>query len=250
MENMLEAVAVAVSLLSPDKIEAIAFHLQKNGDLKSTKISAGSPVTQLAIDQLAKSLEGDEVSNAELAFMLLAANHTYQKTRNSQSVELVWTGPKTPFVSPRRTEQSLLEVINGAEKTLFIVSFVAYEIPSIITALAEAQKRNVKVSMLMESSREHGGSIDVDAINKMRIKLPDIRFYAWKAKTEEFDGARVHAKVAVADRNKCFITSANLTGYAMERNMEVGVLISGGATPQLLEDHFLALIDTKIISLV
>ena len=38
-------------------------------------------------------------------------------------------------------------------------------------------------------------------------------------------------KVAVADGNTCFITSANLTGYAMERNMEAGVLISGGTFP-------------------
>lgn len=37
---------------------------------------------------------------------------------------------------------------------------------------------------------------------------------------------------------------------AMERNMEVGILISGGDTPQLLEDHLVALIDTNIISLM
>jgi phosphatidylserine/phosphatidylglycerophosphate/cardiolipin synthase-like enzyme len=35
-------------------------------------------------------------------------------------------------------------------------------------------------------------------------------------------------KVAVADGSICFITSANLTGYAMEKNMEMGVLIEVG----------------------
>ena len=56
------------------------------------------------------------------------------------------------------------------------------------------------------------------------------------------------AKVAVADKNSCFITSANLTGYAMEKNMEAGVLISGGRIPRLLDDHLRSLVDTKLVS--
>lgn len=249
MEKLLESIAVAVSLLPSDKIEAIALHLQKDGDLKPTKILAGSPIAQAAIDQLVKSLGGCEVSNAELSSMLLAANYTYQKIRTSQSVELVWTGPKTPFVSPRRTEQSLLEVVNSAEKTLFIVSFVAYEIPSIMKALAEAIERKVDIFILLELSRDHGGSIDIDVLGKMKNAIPSAKFYIWKEKGEGFDDGRVHAKVALSDKNKCFITSANLTGYAMERNMELGVLISGGEIPILLYDHLNALVDTKVISI-
>ena len=58
---------------------------------------------------------------------------------------------------------------------------------------------------------------------------------------------RFHAKVAVADGDVCFITSANLTGYAMEQNMEAGVLISGGAVPHTLADHLISLLQAKII---
>jgi phosphatidylserine/phosphatidylglycerophosphate/cardiolipin synthase-like enzyme len=66
--------------------------------------------------------------------------------------------------------------------------------------------------------------------------------------TGDFADGRVHAKVAVADKTSCFITSANLTGYAMEKNMEAGVLISGGRIPRLLDDHLRSLVDTKTVS--
>jgi cardiolipin synthase len=35
----------------------------------------------------------------------------------------------------------------------------------------------------------------------------------------------------VADRQLLFVSSANLTGYALTINMELGVLIRGGALP-------------------
>lgn len=89
--------------------------------------------------------------------------------------------------------------------------------------------------MLLESSLDHGGSITIDVIGKMRTLVPTARLYAWQDKAEPFSDGRVHAKVAVADGTICFITSANLTGYAMEKNMEDGILISGGQIPTLLE---------------
>jgi len=79
--------------------------------------------------------------------------------------------------------------------------------------------------------------------------VPQAQLYAWRDKAEVFSDGRVHAKVAVADGNTCFITSANLTGYAMERNMEAGVLVSGGGhIPRLLDDHLRSLVDTRLIT--
>ena len=180
--------------------------------------------------------------------MLLASSHALTKANSEKSTELVWTGPTTPFVSARRTEQALLQVINSANATLFITSFVAYDISSIISALNSAIERGVSISMLLESSLDHGGSISIDAIGKMRLLVPSAHLYAWRDKSNEFIDGKVHAKVAVADGKMCFITSANLTGYAMEKNMETGVLISGGEITAQLNNHLYSLIDTKVIS--
>jgi phosphatidylserine/phosphatidylglycerophosphate/cardiolipin synthase-like enzyme len=180
--------------------------------------------------------------------MLLVASHVYTKAASEQSTELVWTGPTTPFVSARRTEQALLQVINSAQQSLRITSFVAYDVSTIVKALNAAHDRGVVISMLLELSQAHGGSINFDAIGKMKDLVPAANLYAWRYKTDEFLDGRVHAKVAIADGRVCFITSANLTGHAMEKNMEAGVLISGGRIPKLLDEHLFSLISTKIVT--
>lgn len=62
-----------------------------------------------------------------------------------------------------------------------------------------------------------------------------------------FPNGRVHAKVAVAEGKTAFLTSANLTGHAIEKNMEAGTLISGRHVPANLQSHLRALIETKVI---
>jgi cardiolipin synthase len=154
------------------------------------------------------------------------------------------------MIATRKTEQALLQVIDAAKLRLFITSFVAYDIASIMTALERAIERGVQVSMLLEASDKHGGGVSIDAIGKMKSALPSAQLFSWIKKGDGFSGGKVHAKVAVADDNFCFISSANLTGHAMERNMEAGVLIRGGATPRSLHMHLEALETTRVISKV
>jgi phosphatidylserine/phosphatidylglycerophosphate/cardiolipin synthase-like enzyme len=145
-------------------------------------------------------------------------------------------------------EQALLQVIGTAKKALFVTSFVAYDVSTIVKALNDASTRSVNIFMLLESSQDYGGSISFDVIGKIRTLIPSAKLYAWCERANQFADGRVHSKVAVADDDVCFITSANLTGHAMEQNMEAGVLISGGQIPRLLHDHLQALIDTKTVS--
>lgn len=253
MEKLLDAVAAVVCLVSPEKVQAIASRIRRTDTGKAVAALSGvvgTPSAAGVVEQLIDAWRVTFVSSDELASMLLAASHIFTKVATEQSTELVWTGPTTPFVSARRTEQALLQVINSAEKTLFITSFVAYDVSTIIKALNASSDRGVAISMLLELSEDHGGSISFDVIGKMKTLVPSARLYAWSHKPDPFSDGRVHAKIAVADGTVCFITSANLTGYAMEKNMEAGVLISGGQIPKLLDDHLRSLVDTKIVSLV
>lgn len=253
MDELLDAVTAVVSLVSPEKVEAIASRIRRTDKVKSASALngvVGTPVALGVIDQLVEAWQLHSVSPDELASMLLAASRVFIKASAEQSTELVWTGPTTPFVSARRTEQALLQVINAAKSTLFITSFVAYDVSGIVKALNVASDRGVLISMLLESSQDHGGSITIDVIGKMKTLVPAARLFAWRDRVEPFSDGRVHAKVAVADAGMCFITSANLTGFAMERNMEAGVLITGGHIPRLLNEHLCSLVDTKVVSQV
>ena len=253
MNELLEAIAALVSLVSPEKIQAISARVRGTESHKAGNDLAGAvgtPVAGSLVDQIVSAWSKTTASADEVASMLLAASYVFTKTANEQTTELVWTGPTTPFVAARRTEQALLQVINSASTSFFLTSFVAYDVSSIVKALNSAIDRGVVVSMLLESSQDHGGSINMDVIGKMRGLVPLAKLYAWRDKVDEFADGRVHAKVAVADSKSCFITSANLTGYAMERNMEAGVLLSGGIIPKVLSDHLRALVDMKIVSQV
>lgn len=250
MDQLLDAVAAVVCLVSPEKVQAIASRIRRTDASKAAGALSGAVSTPAAaevVDQLIDAWRSTSINAEELASMLLAAGHVFTKATNQQSTELVWTGPTTPFVSARRTEQALLQVVNAAEQALFITSFVAYDVSTIVKALNAANDRGVVISMLLELSQGHGGSITFDAIGKMRTLVPAARLYAWRDKADPFSDGRVHAKVAVADGRMCFITSANLTGHAMEKNMEAGVLVSGGNVPQLLAQHLQALVETRVV---
>ncbi len=253
MDELLDVIAVLVSLVSPEKVQAVAARVRRTDASKAATALpsvVGTPFASTVVEQLAAAWQKTKVGSDELASMLIAASHVYGKAASEQSIELVWTGPTTPFVSARRTEQALLQVINSAEQSLFITSFVAYDVSTIVKALNAASDRGVAISMLLELSQEHGGSITFDAIGKMRTLVPAAKLYAWLGKTEPFSDGSVHAKVAVADGRMCFITSANLTGHAMEKNMEAGVLIAGGPISRILGEHLQSLVNLGIVSIV
>ncbi|GAC1449363.1 MAG: hypothetical protein NVSMB9_33160 [Isosphaeraceae bacterium] len=52
----------------------------------------------------------------------------------------------------------------------------------------------------------------------------------------------LHVKCVVADGRWLFLSSANLTEYAFSINMELGVLITGGEHPRIVERQFEQLI--------
>jgi len=253
MERLLETVTAVVCLVSPGKVRALAGAIRKIGDTKATVALSdvvGTAAAKAVVERLVEAWRATSVDPGELALMLLAASHAFGNVSKHQSTELVWTGPTTPFVSARRTEQALLQVIGAAKQNLFITSFVAYDVSTIVKALNDASARGVSISMLLESSQDHGGSMSFDVVGKMRTLVPTAKLHAWRERAAQFADGRVHAKVAVADGDVCFITSANLTGHAMEQNMEAGVLLTGGQIPKLLLDHLQALVDAKTVSLV
>jgi phosphatidylserine/phosphatidylglycerophosphate/cardiolipin synthase-like enzyme len=252
MDDLLDAITALTSLVSSEKIRVIAeniSHTDANKSMTTLYNVVNTPIAATVVKQLTMAWQKTSVSSSELAAMLLTASHVYSKVTSEESTELVWTGPTTPFVSARRTEQVLLQVISAAERTLFITSFVAYDVSMIVKALNAANERGVMISILLELSQDKGGSLTFDTIEKMRIQVPSARLYVWHDKDNEYCGGCVHAKVAVADGKECFITSANLTGHAMEKNIEAGVIISGGSIPRQLNKHLFSLVNTKIIRL-
>lgn len=250
MERVLAAIYDLVSNTPPERIEHLADSIRGlPGPASSAKLNTWpmNPDTRTRLDGLTAAWDASGVPSVELSGMLLVASRVYREARSESETELVWTGPSSELVATRKTEQALLQVINAARDRLFLTSFVVYDVTSILAALRKAADRGVGLSILLESSTRQGGGVSVDGIVHMRAALPSARVYFWRNKGDEFAGGKVHAKVAVCDEELCFISSANLTGYAMEKNMEAGVLIRGGALPKALHRHLEALVTVRIV---
>ncbi len=253
MNDIWNVIAEMGSELHPERVSEVAVKiaaLSSVDEFEKVKTSFGSSVDRKLIDSLHRLWKEDsELSPSELAASLRGASKTAALIEKREDVEMVWTGPTTGLVPCRHTEQVLLEVISSAQEKLFIVSFVAYNIETIMQALQQADMRKVEINVILELSQTHGGNVTTDSVSVFKKRIPTAFIYVWNQENrlqEKWTGS-VHAKCAVADGEKAFITSANLTNAAMERNMELGVLISGGELPKNLDRHLEALITTRIV---
>jgi cardiolipin synthase len=250
VENLIQSVVQLVSDSPPAKTQGLADSIRRLSGAKDALSLTnwdGNPRAKSALRKLVAAWQDVRIPPGELAAMLTAASAAYHYAKAEQDIELVWTGPSSTLIATRKTDQALLQVIEAAESRLFITSFVVYKIPSIMKALERAIKRGVQTSMLLEAGESDGGVLTFDTIARVKSIMPSVKLFSWIDKGEDFMGGKVHAKVAAADGNFCFISSANLTGHAMEKNMEAGILIRGGATPSRLQKHLEALETTRVI---
>jgi cardiolipin synthase A/B len=250
---LLETVLRLVADTPPDRVEQLARAVAKSGGAPMASGLDDWPLNANARGLLTAMVAAwrlHPIGPEELAALIIGAGAGYRRSRAEEELELVWTGPPGPSIPTRRTEQALLEVVDAATKRLFVTSFVAYSVPSVMKAFERAIARGVRLSMLLELSEQDGGGISFDVIGKMKSALPRAHICSWTGKGGKFAGGKVHAKIAVADETICFVSSANLTAHAMEKNMEAGVLIRGGPVPRDLHQHLEDLETSNVIARV
>ena len=252
MDDLLKGIYDVVKDQHFNKIQSLSNKLKRteksNGNSLKGFVNIDSSNPQL--DTLLNLWNRSDYSNVELASILVGASLGCTSESNKEKTELVWTGPDLNLLPVRRSEQVLLDLIDSAKETLFIISFVLVNIPKIEEALKRAINRGVDVRLLLESEDKSGSSSFIDTIFRLYTEIPNIRLYVWpRDKRENIQGgfARVHAKCAVADSRLAFVTSANLTAAALDRNIEMGVQINGGSTPENMVAQFTSMISAKEI---
>jgi cardiolipin synthase A/B len=186
-----------------------------------------------------------------LAAMLWTARETSARSVTPR-VEVVWTGPTIGAEAIFRTEQTLLGLLRHARSSVIVVTYVAYRAAAVRAALAEAVGRGVRVRLVVESSRKDGGAASFDPRLALGV-LDDPRFecFAWprhkRLTTEAGEIGALHAKCVAVDDEVLFVSSANMTESALERNIELGLVVRGGHAARHVREHVERLIDAGVL---
>lgn len=262
MQDSAQHVAAFIDRIPVSTVRAVIEAVHDHGQLSCEQDCAvicsrfADPALRNELRQLLASFPLNGVESARtLVVSLLSALTTLERLNSGQSTELVWTGPAPVGSTLRRTDQVLLEICRNACKDLYIVSFAAYRIPSLIEALDVAVGRGVKVAMILESVAASEGALTTDAINAFPASLVSrITLFEWplekRGRSSSGKPGLLHAKCAIADSKALLVSSANMTGNAMDLNLEIGLYIVGGKQPTRVARQIQWLIDSGTLKRV
>lgn len=145
----------------------------------------------------------------------------------------------TPLVGTRRsfsTFQAMQAIIESAQSSLILVFYAITESARpLVDSIAARARYGVRVTFCLDDST---GALSTLArlwpedTPSPRILLPNRQ--VWKE-------GNLHAKAIIADRKAALVTSANLTGWATDSNLEVGVRIDEELAREL-HDYVLTLL--------
>lgn len=235
----LGCIAAAVRELPASAVEAFAVRLEATGPsgLSAERIEHLIETTpglphRLQWRELFRCLRQQQVAlpAAALAWALRGAAAHARTSPGSGAAELVWTGPETAALRPRQSYGALLEVIDSSRATLTIASYAAYRVDAVREALLRAAQRGVAVRLILETPAMSGGQFRADPGAALRLEPhPNLSVYHWptakRATTHDGRRGALHMKCALADAHLLLISSANLTGHALDLNMELGLLV-------------------------
>jgi phosphatidylserine/phosphatidylglycerophosphate/cardiolipin synthase-like enzyme len=138
------------------------------------------------------------------------------------------------------TSEVVRQLIADARQRVTLVSYAAYQVPSIIAALDAAAARGVHVDLILESPDHLDGGGGATAYAKYRT-------YQWPTDQREPPDAKLHAKAVIVDSRDVLLTSANMTNAAYDKNIELGLLCRGGSTAHRVQKHLDALIARGVL---
>jgi len=142
----------------------------------------------------------------------------------------VWSGP-TFDGDGDHTTSAVSHLIDEATEDVFASTYSATADSVFVEALWRAVARGVRTTLLVDSKVNAGATSAM-----LRSKLHGATFWTFVPK----DGAYglQHSKVVIVDSKIAFITSANLSDAAAEKNLEAGVIVRDAGFASKLRQRF------------
>lgn len=208
-------------------------------------------------EEAARFLEGFEgVDPKTPAWILkrLAHERSRADDRFARVASLVWSGASEGDLGIRDTKVVLDALFGRAERYVLISTYVIYDGLRVFEQLIERLRlySGISVELFVNlppgSGREEDERADEEQFLEVfarkhwpsDVRLPAIYYDPGTRKQGE-KRAALHAKCVVVDGRWAFVTSANFTEAAQERNIEAGVLLDHPKLSESLVGQFAAL---------
>jgi phosphatidylserine/phosphatidylglycerophosphate/cardiolipin synthase-like enzyme len=151
--------------------------------------------------------------------------------------DLVVSGPDVPGVPTADTYAVVQSLFHEAQNEIVLAGYAFHNGKLLFERLAE-QKRlrpQLRIIFHVDVPRRAGDTTSADDIilryaDEFRNRhwpwqpFPEVYFDPRALDSDSHNRASLHAKVVIVDRSKLFLTSANFTEAAHQRNIEMGLL--------------------------
>ena len=149
----------------------------------------------------------------------------------------MWSGPEVPGLHARDTRRVYEELLGSAEHSIWASTYAFFDGPKAFEVLARRMdaRPELRVTLLLNIERKKRDTTTADQLVRRFAdrfwgtdwpgsSRPAV-FYDPRSLEPDRPGGVLHAKAVVADDEAVFVTSANLTEAALDRNIEMGLLV-------------------------
>jgi phosphatidylserine/phosphatidylglycerophosphate/cardiolipin synthase-like enzyme len=142
--------------------------------------------------------------------------------------------------------------ISESDRRGVIISFAVYKVPEIAAALVAAMNRGVFLRIVAETPESSDGKITFGVKAALGAEIAHrAQVLIWPRNQRPTDSegrsGSLHVKCAISDQKHLFLTSANLTEYALTLNMEMGLLVHNQKLACQVRSHINGLIHQGIL---
>ena len=214
------------------------------------------------VDQVAAAIkEMTEIgySSAGISYALdLVADCRVNISKLDDAIQLVMSGPQLAGSERRDTGVVVSDLFRNAQENVLIAGYAIYQGRRLFSELAKRMDElpQLEVRMFLDISRKPGDTSRSDEIvrrfaDRFRSeewphssRAPQVFYDLRGLDQDRTERASMHAKCVVVDGRRVFVSSANFTEAAQERNVEIGVLFESVAAAARINRFFAGLADS------
>ena len=178
MNPLPDAVVAVVEELGDAHVRSLASAYRSAGAYSSANAAAVRQALPAAhrenVDVLNRVWAASQETTGASVALALETALAAKMSAATVKVDVVVTGPDSPAAPVRLTSEVVRQLISGALHRVTLVSYAAYQMPTIIAALDAAVSRGVRVDLILESPEHLDGGGGAAAYAKYRV-------YHWPA---------------------------------------------------------------------